>query len=570
MKGRGWLPATRQQPAAAGFDASLHHVSGWPVLSITGSPQTMELELVNRTAYPVTAGPAHLRLVFRPGVLRSPQDIVLAAQSDVAWALAIHEDPDRRNVSLALAGVERAVLAPGEALRIRLDNVSAAESGGSRATRVQLHIHGFFHPDGREVRGTQLMHLPVLRRHEPQGLPATALRTGSTAASGPFLAGFLNGADVLNDGHSANRLRLRVVNDSGRPIPLSARDDEATRFFLSFRTGTGGAEWGLLGLPTDHLTLEVEEPGWQIDNHTLRRDEPGVWGPRQALNLTLTVYSNALAGEAQLVLSYENLPGHDDGDLVLLVNLGPIAARDDAVVVQAPAGVQLSGDLTVSGAIHSGAHHADLTPAEFKLGGDVATYYPIVFEDLAWERGEFRFEVFRARTHVDGPWRGSMMARIACHNDRFGEGSAFWSIEVRQSTAVSTPTRRFVGGLEPYPFDTRLVLWLLGDTTYRWLANHPARIDPVSNLDAPGPLSLGSPDKLRVYGVLTEPQPGYQADHVSISRSLGRDSSPVPTGAVILWPQDQPPPEGWSRLDNPAAGTTGQLPPGLVCIRKMT
>ena len=143
-------------------------------------------------------------------------------------------------------------------------------------------------------------------------------------------------------------------------------------------------------------------------------------------------------------------------------------------------------------------------------------------------------------------------------------------VEVRQSTAVSTPTRRFVGGLEPYPFDTRLVLWLLGDTTYRWLANHPARIDPVSNLDAPGPLSLGSPDKLRVYGVHTEPLPGYQADHVSISRSLGRDSSPVPTGAVILWPQEQPPPEGWSRLDNPAAGTTGQLAPGLVCIRKMT
>jgi hypothetical protein len=567
MKGRGWSPAAREAPAAAGFDASLHHVSGWPVLSITASPQTMELELINRTPYPVTAGPAHLNLVFRPGVLSSPQDIVLAPQSDVSWALSIHEDAAGRNVSLAIAGVERLVLAPGEALRLRLDNVSAAEAGGSRATRVQLHIHGFFHPDGREVRSTQLMHLPVLRRHEPQGLPATALRTGSTAASGPFLAGFLDGADVLNDGRSANTLKLRVVNSSGRPIALSSNDDEATRFYLSFRTGTDGAGWGLLGSPTDHVDVEVQEPGWQVDNHTIRRSAPGDWGPREALDINLTVYSNALAGDAQLVLSYENLPGHDDGDLVLLARLGPMAARDDTVVVHAPAGLQLSGDLAVSGTLRSGAHHPDFTPAVFKLGGDIATYYPVVFEDLSWERGEFRFEVFRARTHVDGEWRGSMMSRITCHNDRFGEGSEFWSIEVRQSTATSAPTRRFVGGLEPYPYDARLVLWLLGDTTYGWLANHPARIDPVTKLDAPGTVSLGSPDKLRRYDTRREPFPGYAADHVSISRSLGRDSSPVPAGAVILWPKDQPLPAGWAILGGSSPATGGQLA-GLVCISK--
>lgn len=576
MKGRGWLPATREQPAAAGFDASLHHVSGWPVLSITASPQTMELELVNRTTYPVTAGPAHLNLVFRPGVLRLPQDIVLAAQSDAAWALSIHEDPARHNVSLAFAGVERFVLLPGEALRLRIDNVSAAEAGGSRATRVQLHIHGFFHPDGREVRSTQLMHLPVLRRHEPQGLPATDLRTGSTAASGPFLAGFLTGPDVLNDGRSRNDLRLRVVNISGRPIVLSDRGDEATRFYVSFRTGADGAEWGLLGTATDHLALEVKKSGWQQDNHTIRRNKPGVWGPREALDIDLTVYSNALAGEAQLVLTYENLPGHDDGDLVLLVRLGPITARDGAVVVEAPAGMQVGGDLKVSGAIRSGANHPDITPETFKLGGRIDRYYPVVFEDLGWERGEFRFEVFRARTHVDeewrDEWRGSMMSRVACHNDRYGEGSEFWSIEVRQSTASGQPNRHFIGGFEPYPFDAQLVLWLLGDTTYSWLANHPARII-VTILDTPGDVTLVGPaDKRRDYEVRSHPASGFDADHVSISRSLGRDSSPVPIGAIMLWPNGEPEvPMGWAVCDgsNGTPNLSGQFPPGLRYIRKL-
>ncbi len=574
MKGRGWLPATRDLPAAAGFDASLHHVSGWPVLSITASPQTMELEIVNRTAYPVTAGPAHLNLVFRPGVLRSPQDIVLAAQSEAAWALSIHEDPARHNVSLAFAGVERLVLAPGEALRLRFDNVSAAEAGGSRATRAQLHVHGFFHPDGREVRSTQLMHLPVLRRHEPQGLPATALRTGSTSASGPFLAGFCTGADVLNDGRSANKLQLRVVNTSGRPLALAAQDDEATRFYLAFRTGTVGAEWGLLGSPTDHVALQVTQTGWQVDNHTIRRNTPGVWGPREALDIELTVYSNALAGDAQLVLTYENLPGHDDGDLVLLARLGPIAARDDAVLVTAPAGMRVVGDLAVTGVVSSGAHHADLTPAEFKLGGNVNTYYPVVINDQGWERGELRMEVFRARTHVDGTWHGSMMAKIACHNNNFGEGSDFWSIEVRQATAISSPQRHFIGGFEPYPYDARMVLWLLGDTTYCWLANHPATIDPVTQLENPGPVRLGSPDKQRDYGTMTDALPGYGADHVSISRSLGRDSSPVPAGAVVMWPADQPVPMGWAPRSSSSGTATGSPPPekptaGLVYISKL-
>ncbi|MFN0191868.1 MAG: hypothetical protein ACKVP5_07800 [Aestuariivirga sp.] len=547
-KRRRKLHAAREHPEVAGLEASLHHSSGWPVLSIVDSPQTLELELINRTPQPVTAGPAHLNLVFRPGILTALEDIVLAPQSEAAWSLTIRPpkaDELHRDVVWEFAGVDAFTLAPGESMAIRIDGVSADAAGGSRASRVQLHYFNFFLENGVEVAGTQLMHLPVLRRHEPVGLPATALRTGSTAVSGPFRAGFLNGPDLLNDGKTPNTLKLRIVNTTGRPIPLSNVDDAATRFYLSFRTGDENAEWGLLGSHNDHLDLAVDQDGWQVDNHTIRRTDPAPWERDQFLDLELTVYTAARTGDAQVIVTYENLPANDDGDLVLLAHLGPVVAGET--------GVSISGGLEVTGPIKSGANHPVITPATFKLGGDIGSFYPVVFEDLGWAQGEFRFEVFRADTHVDGQWRGSMMAKAVCHDDSYGNGSGYWSIEVRQSTASGKPTRYFVGGFESYPYASKHVLWLAGDTTYSWLANHEARIAP-SDLGNPDAVSVDQPVPKK-YAVKDAPDDRFSAEYISISESLGRDTSPVPRGAILMWSGSfDNIPLGWG-LCNGALGT---------------
>jgi hypothetical protein len=179
------------------------------------------------------------------------------------------------------------------------------------------------------------------------------LRSASTAASGPFLAGFLNGADLLNDGKTANTLTLRLVNVSGKPVALSGGSDQATRLFLSFHTGADSARWGLLGSRTDHLALAVQQPDWQVDNHTIRRTQDGIWAPREVLDLDLTVFTTAPIGDAQLIVIYENLPDFDDGDLVLLVHLGTLATRADGVVVLTPLTVE--GDLAVKGTVRTEA-----------------------------------------------------------------------------------------------------------------------------------------------------------------------------------------------------------------------
>ncbi|MGZ9014348.1 MAG: hypothetical protein ACXW2L_19045, partial [Burkholderiales bacterium] len=245
------------------------------------------------------------------------------------------------------------------------------------------------------------------------------------------------------------------------------------------------------------------------------------------------------------------------------------AANAGRLEVKAPAGMRVEGELDIAGAIRS----AGIAPATFKLGGSIDSYYPVVFEDVGWARGELRLEVFRAETHVDGEWRGSMMAKIACHSSNFGHGSDYASIEVRYSTGGGQPVRHFIGGFRNYPDAPWHVLWLAGDTTYSWLANHLARIDPLTPLHAPSAIRLNPMGRtVEDYPVRSTPEPGFDADYVSISKSFGRDSSPVPVGTIMLWPNAEPKvPMGWA-ICNGGDGTpdlSGQFPPLLVYIRKL-
>lgn len=622
MRMPGSFHATRLAPQSAGLGISLHHVGGWTALSITASPQTLELELANRTPHALTAGPAHLRLQFRPGVLTTLDQIVLAPQSEAAWTLAVEHGAAGDDVILKLAGVDRFKLAPGEVITVRLDGVSADPVGGSRATRVQVHYGRLFQASGAEVTGSRLLHLPVLRRHGPP--TPGAGRFGSIATCGPFMAGFIDASDLLNDGKSANTLRLRIVNTSGHAIALSDDGDEATRFHLSFRTGVAPARWGLVETQTDHVSLAPAEGTqqrsgklWQLDHHTLRRVKPGRWRPLETLDLDLSVHTSAPAGETWLTLTYENLPDEDDGDLVLPVRLGPTAARPDALVsvvpvelrgaqarlsfhpeevlgtaranlpapaievnrsdgtvgrldVHAPAGLHIEGDLAVSGVLQP--------PASFKLGGIVDRYYPVAFDDLAWDRGELRLQIFRADTHADGTWHGSLMASIACHGDAFGHGSGYWSIDVHQWSADG-PHRRFVGGFANDPYRPVHVIWLAGATTYYWRAGHPARIAAAVNLAQPGDLTLGTGQTQVGYRTQTAPAAGFAADHVSICRLTGRtdkgreeDASPVPVGAILLWPASESRlPLGWAVCDGSqgAPNLSAVFPAGLKYICKL-
>jgi hypothetical protein len=232
--------------------------------------------------------------------------------------------------------------------------------------------------------------------------------------------------------------------------------------------------------------------------------------------------------------------------------------------------MHLSGDLEVDGLVNP--------PLTFTLGGRLDRYYPVIFEDLAWERGELRFEVFRANTHVDSSWRGSLMATIVCHSDRYGHGSGHWQIEARQWSSGPSHNH-FLGGFANDAYQPLHVLWLSGATTYSWRAEHPARIAPATNLHQPDAIALAFGAASSDYSVLADPQPGFNADHVSIRRLTGRvsgrreeDASEVPVGAIMLWPNAETNiPVGWAVCDG-SQGTpdlSAGFPPALKYIRRL-
>ncbi|MGZ8202137.1 MAG: hypothetical protein ACXWUB_02715, partial [Burkholderiales bacterium] len=109
--------------------------------------------------------------------------------------------------------------------------------------------------------------------------------------------------------------------------------------------------------------------------------------------------------------------------------------------------------------------------------------------------------------------------------------------------------------------------------TYSWLANHLARIDPLTPLHAPSAIRLNPMGRtVEDYPVRSTPEPGFDADYVSISKSFGRDSSPVPVGTIMLWPNAEPKvPMGWAICngDHGTPDLSGQFPPLLVYIRKL-
>lgn len=328
-------PLSRSAPQAQGLSARLTHSSGMPAISITDAPQAVDLTFTNRTALPITAGPATLRLIFRDGVLAKPEQIALAPQSEGQWVLS-EADYDAQDQVLVLAGVERFVLAPGQDHTVRMEGITAAAAGGSRATRVEFAFDNLFHPSGEEVQGSRLIHLAILRRHAPQALALRDILHGSRASAGPFTAGFTEQPALLNDAKTPNSRSLSVVNTSGRALVLSDDGDAATRFFIGFQRGAKETPWGLLRAQGDRFTLRNTQPGWELNHHSLRRVAPGVLRPGERLDFGLDIHTGAPSGQTQIVVSFENLPGHDDGDLVLALDLGAMAEVGEAVHMVRP------------------------------------------------------------------------------------------------------------------------------------------------------------------------------------------------------------------------------------------
>lgn len=118
----------------------------------------------------------------------------------------------------------------------------------------------------------------------------------------------------------------------------------------------------------------------------------------------------------------------------------------------------------------------------FIVGGDPDKFYPVTFIDGAWDQNTATvLEIGRSDVHLDSEWRGSMIARVRFHVNRWGSGSSFIDVDQFQS-------QQFIAGWWDATRNNgnyEAIIWLKGGgTTYYYKSNstaNPNVYDGVQN-----------------------------------------------------------------------------------------
>ena len=136
-----------------------------------------------------------------------------------------------------------------------------------------------------------------------------------------------------------------------------------------------------------------------------------------------------------------------------------------------------TGDLSVTGRLALGALDPEarldvrglarvdalsIREAGFRVDGDEARFYPVVFRDLDWSAGAAVLEISRADAQADAPNAGALIARFVWHAGD-GHGADLLACEIVQ-------TRRFVAAARTLARDRLIAVWLRGNRSYAWRA----------------------------------------------------------------------------------------------------
>ncbi|MCB0084413.1 MAG: hypothetical protein KDE47_25910, partial [Caldilineaceae bacterium] len=191
---------------------------------------------------------------------------------------------------------------------------------------------------------------------------------------------------------------------------------------------------------------------------------------RQMINLWGASYGIGVQGNTQYFRTDKNFAwykggAHNDGEF----NAGAsgtvqMVIKDGNVGIGAvdPGNYRLNvnGDMTASSILSKPQTFS------FKVEGADTQYYPVVFSDNNWGDGAMILEIVRPNVHTDSSWKGALMSRFVCHSTNYGHGADFVRTEIYQSQTT------FIAGYENERRTASLIVWLKGNTTYFWRANH--------------------------------------------------------------------------------------------------
>ncbi|GHV43676.1 hypothetical protein FACS1894180_3470 [Bacteroidia bacterium] len=111
----------------------------------------------------------------------------------------------------------------------------------------------------------------------------------------------------------------------------------------------------------------------------------------------------------------------------------------------------------------------------FTLGGNAATYYPVLFDDGGFDNNEATvLRIGRSIVHENGNWHGSIIAQFRYHTTNWGNASEFIDADIKQYAPSGSATV-FVAGWADATQESgnkQIVIWLKGATTYHYYCNY--------------------------------------------------------------------------------------------------
>lgn len=339
----------------------------------------------------------HFALRFRAGTLAKraidllTSDAAKSVTKTADWDLAKLSPPAPNapvTLYLRYTGANK-VLQKNESHSIRLSGISAAPGTGSRGTQVELIPHQlkFDGEAGTAITNSRLQYLHVTNHSGRKNIP--------------LHVGFVGGNRVLNGADGSVKLRITNVSKSKDVRqstitfrgPNSPANDPQSQLVLSYDKGHDEWELGTLnpvkpGPEGNHpqatvnvvnkdksLNLtgrsvsEGDRPEWLM---AFDKDFELKYGESFDVEISGIAVSPK-AGQANLYLHYNNVPGYWDGQFVCAVEKGPMIVNGDNVGIGTTDPV---GRLNIVGS--DPARGVQIDNGEIKFRGDLKSHFSIV------------------------------------------------------------------------------------------------------------------------------------------------------------------------------------------------
>lgn len=305
----------------------------------------------------VTQNNYHFELRFRPDTLspKSLQQLAFKPQSN--WSMSSPVTQADGIVSLYFL-TTNTTLSANEVVTLTLQNVSASAAGGARTTRVEFLCPEFTYQGETLTHYYREKKLSVIDHRGKKNIPLHVSFVGSNR--------------ILNDGTTTNKLTLRIVNalkDKSIPLIPDSKGDNASKFIISFdvQEANQNKDWAL-GTTSQVAGISIKYKGKEIINSGQQGESPE-WvilfndqtaiEPSQDIQVELSgIVSSLAAGQTNLYIRYENIPGYWDGTFVCTIEKSPIVFDTNGNVgigTSNPGNFKLNilGDLSVNGEISS-------------------------------------------------------------------------------------------------------------------------------------------------------------------------------------------------------------------------